>query len=109
MSKEDNYDSKEGGRSSSRSSIPDAVEVANLQEGYNQTYVILRNDLDTDEKMAQPRDSTVHDVFFRCGNWCYKGPIDFLGMSLDLQSLPTIIPCLQRQQASLRYYCTSKR
>lgn len=74
-------------------------------EGYNQTYVILSAPVDTDSKLYA--DS--HEVFFRCGNWCYKGYIQFGGLSISTNDLPTLIPALQRQQGSLRYYCNSKR
>ena len=51
---------------------------------------------------------TDREVFFRCGNWCYKGLIQFNDLQVSTADLPLLIPVLQRQQASLRYYCNSK-
>ena len=89
---------------------PGAKEVAISGEGYNQTYIILKHD--EIERMpgakAAADSDSVHDVFFRCGNWCYRGPIQFNGMQLGTADLPIIIPNLQKQQGSLRYFCNSK-
>ena len=77
-----------------------------IDEGYNQTYLIMANEkLEAESKTAEDN----HDVFFRCGNWCYKGQIQFGGVALNTEELPVLIPLLQRQQGSLRYYCNSKR
>jgi hypothetical protein len=76
-----------------------------LDEGYNQTYLILNNDKSPEE--AKTEDN--HEVFFRCGNWCYKGQIQFGGVALSTEQLPILIPLLQKQQGSLRYYCNAKR
>ena len=84
-------------------STPSAKEA--LGEGYNQTYIIMNDDKDSESKASNGN----HLVFFRCGNWCYKGPIQFNGLKLDTTSLPVLIPMLQRQQNSLKYYCTAKR
>ena len=46
-------------------------------------------------------------MFFRCGNWCYTGKVQFPGMEMTIAELPAIIPSLQKQQSSLRYYCTA--
>ncbi len=91
---------------------PSAKEVISVSsEGYNQTYIILKKDetgrMPGGSKAAGPQDS-VHDVFFRCGNWCYRGPIQFNGMVLGTEDLPIIIPNLQKQQGSLRYFCNAK-
>jgi hypothetical protein len=100
---------------------PSAVDASNasLRHGYNQTYVILKNG-----SAAPPRERDAkggegdvetgldnpgpNEVFFRCGNWCYKGEVDFMGLDLGLHGVPALIPCLQRQQGSLRYFCTVK-
>ena len=74
-------------------------------EGYNQTYIIMSRSSDNESKLY----ADAHEVFFRCGNWCYKGFIQFGGLALSVADLPTLIPTLQRQQGSLRYYCNSKR
>lgn len=91
---DDDFDAKQ---------IPTAKKVS-LQEGYNQTYVIYKSS-SADAKGANP----FHDVFFRCGNWCYKGPIEFGSLHIGIDDLPVIIPTLQRQQSSLRYFCPSSR
>lgn len=71
-----------------------------LNEGYNQTYIILSENLSP--------HSDGHEVLFRCGNWCYRGLVQFNGLEINTEQLPILIPTLQRQQGSLRYYCTSK-
>mmetsp|Transcript_12180 Transcript_12180/g.18401 ORF Transcript_12180/g.18401 Transcript_12180/m.18401 type:complete len:666 (-) Transcript_12180:254-2251(-) len=81
--------------------VPSATAVS-MREGYNQTYVIYPS-AEQDEKDA----FNMNEVFFRCGNWCYKGPIDFSGTTIGTADLPIIIPTLQRQQGSLRYYCNT--
>lgn len=111
MSKE--VDSGDHKHSRAAPSATDA-STASLRNGYNQTYVIMKNsasggnsreskDMDDIEANAGP-----NEVFFRCGNWCYKGPVDFMGLDLGLHGLPALIPCLQRQQGSLKYFCTAK-
>jgi hypothetical protein len=97
---------------SGREDAPTAKEVSISGEGYSQTYIILKKDETSrmpggGAKAAGYGDS-VHDVFFRCGNWCYRGPIQFNGMELGTADLPIIIPNLQKQQGSLRYFCNSK-
>eukprot|EP01041_Mallomonas_annulata_P007152 gene7152-14565_t len=81
-----------------------SAKAAYMGEGYNQTYIIMNNGGDVE---AKPSNGN-HNVFFRCGNWCYRGPIQFNGLKMDTSTLPVLIPMLQRQQSSLRYYCTSK-
>lgn len=73
-----------------------------LGEGYNQTYIIMAN---TDTKKQQDDN----DVLFRCGNWCYKGKVQFSGLRFCPTDVPVLVPTLQRQQGSLRYYCNAKR
>ena len=92
---------------------PSASEasVASLRHGYNQTYVILKKALSGGERESKDSGndiSAANEVFFRCGNWCYRGDVDFMGLDLGLHGVPALIPCLQRQQASLKYYCTAK-
>lgn len=83
----------------------DPPSAKSLDEGYNQTYVIM--DQNTQDPDMKASDGT--EVFFRCGNWCYKGQIQFAGLKMGTEDLPVIIPTLQRQQGSLRYYCNAKR
>lgn len=70
-----------------------------LDGGYNQTYIIMNK---------EPGNEG-HEVFFRCGNWCYLGQIQFGGLKLATASLPVVIPALQKQQGSLRYFCGSSK
>ena len=39
-------------------------------------------------------------MFFRCGNWCYKGRIQFNGLNISTADLPILIPALQKQQGN---------
>mmetsp|Transcript_32439 Transcript_32439/g.30933 ORF Transcript_32439/g.30933 Transcript_32439/m.30933 type:complete len:747 (+) Transcript_32439:226-2466(+) len=82
-------------------SIP-KPSAKSLDDGYNQTYVIMKNKHDDEKKAEQD-----NDVFFRCGNWCYMGQIQFNGLKIGTTDLPVLIPTLQKQQGSLRYYCNS--
>jgi hypothetical protein len=93
---EDDSDVKGGPQS-----IPKPTAKA-LDDGYNQTYVIMKNG--SDEEKSSEEDN---QVFFRCGNWCYKGQIQFNGLKIGISDLPVLIPTLQRQQGSLQYYCSS--
>mmetsp|Transcript_40824 Transcript_40824/g.41690 ORF Transcript_40824/g.41690 Transcript_40824/m.41690 type:complete len:663 (+) Transcript_40824:164-2152(+) len=81
-----------------------SAKSAYMGEGYNQTYIIMGNQSDGESKSSNGN----HNVFFRCGNWCYRGPIQFNGLKVDTSSLPVLVPMLQRQQNSLKYYCTAK-
>lgn len=92
---------------------PSASEASNdsLRHGYNQTYIILKNNknsAEAKESIDSGGSGGCNEVFFRCGNWCYKGPVDFMGLDLGLHGLPALIPCLQRQQSNLKYFCTAK-
>lgn len=80
---------------SDESSAPSSAVVA-LRHGYNQTYVVRAS------------TSSLHDVLFRCGNWCYTGTVDLGSASLELADLPVVIPALQKQQGSLQYLCEWK-
>lgn len=71
--------------------------------GYNQTYIVLKSGTESGFKS----DSDGREVLFRCGNWCYAGQIQFGNLVMGLVDLPIIIPTLQKQQGSLRYYCNS--
>ena len=82
-------------------SIPKSSAKA-LDDGYNQTYVIMKNQ-HADAKKSEED----HAVFFRCGNWCYMGQIQFNGLKIGTSDLSLLIPTLQKQQGSLRYYCSS--
>lgn len=71
-----------------------APSVRSLQSitggGYNQTYLIMK-----------PRgDESLREVFFRCGNWCYKGDIEFFNLGITVAELPSLIPTLQRSRSN---------
>ncbi|ETI56696.1 hypothetical protein F441_00850 [Phytophthora nicotianae CJ01A1] len=71
-------------------------EVVALRDGYNQTYIVRSS------------KDNLHEVLFRCGNWCYSGKVDLGSADLELADLPVVVPALQKQQASLQYLCEWK-
>ncbi|KAG3114786.1 hypothetical protein PI124_g6446 [Phytophthora idaei] len=71
-------------------------EVVALRDGYNQTYIVRSS------------KNNLHEVLFRCGNWCYSGKVDLGSADLELVDLPVVVPALQKQQASLQYLCEWK-
>lgn len=77
------------------SGVPRSNVVA-LRHGYNQTYIMRSS------------KTNLHDVLFRCGNWCYSGKVDLGSASVELADLPVVIPALQKQQGSLQYLCEWK-
>ena len=81
---------------------PSAKTVA-ISGGYEQTYIILKNN----DCEAKGSEGAINEVLFRCGNWCYRGKVQFNGLRMETQDIPTIIPTLQKQQGTLRYYCNS--
>lgn len=92
---------------------PTAHEAGIALGGYSQTYVILKGsekcNSSDESKESKSDGSDQNEVFFRCGNWCYKGVIQRSGLNLDISDLPVLIPTLQRQQGSLRYFCNANR
>eukprot|EP01038_Epipyxis_sp_PR26KG_P013016 gene13016-17448_t len=103
-------------------SYDEAPSIKALDDGYNQTYLVMKQDYEKNNPAVSNDDKSIsdvtsnvsssqtdgHEVFFRCGNWCYKGLIQFNGLKVGTEDLPVLIPTLQRQQGSLRYYCNSK-
>jgi hypothetical protein len=87
----------------------EAPSVKALDEGYNQTYVIMTNSSNDEKASSSSAANDSNDVFFKCGNWCYKGLIQFGGLDLKIDEVPILIPLLQKQQGSLRYYCNANR
>ena len=84
------------------SSAPRA-DSKDLQAGaYSQCYIIMK--AAKEDKKSEQQDN---DVFFKCGLWCYCGLVQFPGIDLSTAELPLIIPSLQKQQSSLRYFCNS--
>lgn len=71
-------------------------EVVALRDGYIQTYIVRSS------------KNNLHEVLFRCGNWCYSGKVDLGSADLELADLPVVVPALQKQQASLQYLCEWK-
>lgn len=94
---EDDSDVKGGPQS-----IPQPSAKA-LDDGYNQTYVIMKTSASEDKNSDEDIP-----VFFRCGNWCYKGNIQFPGLTIGISDLTVLIPTLQKQQGSLQYFCSAK-
>ena len=72
---------------------------------YAQTYVVMKDE--AAGRGAEAKKSEGQEVLFACGNWCYRGQIQFNNLKMNLSELPILIPTLQRQQASLRYFCNS--
>ncbi|OQS05805.1 hypothetical protein THRCLA_02118 [Thraustotheca clavata] len=79
--------------------VPDAPspDIVALRDGYNQTYII------------QSSKTNLHEVLFRCGNWCYTGKVDLGDSEVALADLPVVIPALQKQQGSLQFLCEWKQ
>ena len=73
---------------------------------YAQTYVVMKDEAAAG-RGAEAKKSEGQEVLFACGNWCYRGQIQFNNLKMNLSELPILIPTLQRQQASLRYFCNS--
>ncbi|KAH9109072.1 hypothetical protein AeMF1_015813 [Aphanomyces euteiches] len=92
-------EAKRGGDSDDEDAAPDAPspDVIALRDGYNQTYII------------QSSKTHLHDVLFRCGNWCYTGKVDLGDSEITLGDLPLVIPALQKQQGSLQFLCEWKQ
>lgn len=96
----------ENSRRGGSANAPLATSLMGASGGYNQTYIVMKKKGDDgDSKFA----ADGHEVFFRCGNWCYKGRIQFNGLKISTSDLPVIIPTLQKQQGSLRYFCNANR
>lgn len=70
------------------------------EKSYSQTYVILDN-----KKKAEGYEG--NESLFKCGQWCYRGTVQFNGLKVVLKELPVLIAALQKQQGTLRYYCNS--
>lgn len=69
---------------------------------YGQTYII---------RAASPErgHDTKREVLFKCGNWCYEGSVELSESVEGVDSLPYIIPELQRQQGRLGFYCSANK
>ena len=85
---------------------PPRADAKDLHAGaYTQVYVVMK--ATNGDNKTNDLDNLDNEVFFRCGNWCYTGMVQFPGMEMTIAELPAIIPSLQKQQSSLRYYCTA--
>jgi hypothetical protein len=96
--------------SSKLTSSEDAPQSAAkaIVEGYNQTYIIMKNQpQSSDAKTSSFAEG--REVLFRCGNWCYHGYVQFGHLQLTTSDLPLVIPTLQKQQGQLLYYCLAAR
>lgn len=80
-----------------------SVKALSTAGGYSQVYVI--HSPEKEAKDADPGDT--REVLFRCGNWAYRGKIQFNGLKISTPELPLLIPILQKQQGSLRYFCNA--
>ena len=72
--------------------------------GYEQLYIIFKAaPIDTEAKRHEG-----NEVMFLCGKWCYTGIAHFDDTKqLTVNEIPILIPSLQRQQSSLKYFCNS--
>lgn len=93
-------DRKLEGKDAQDDEAPSAKSVS-IIGGYEQIYIILKSEI---SNSAKAEEST-NEVLFRCGNWCYRGMIQFNGIKINTPDLPVLIPALQKQQRALRYYC----
>ena len=75
-----------------------AQKHAAPSEGYNQTYIVRA------AEGGASAASSIREVFFRCGNYCYSGRVD-LGVrgTIGLSVLPRTVARLQSQQGLLSY------
>ena len=78
------------------------VRALSTAGGYSQVYLVH-----TPSNSDSKDESDSHEVLFRCGNWMYIGRIQFGALRLTTSDLPILVPALQKQQGSLRYYCHS--
>ena len=78
---------------------PSTADLLSSSWGYSQVYVVRTQDSDVKEEL----DS--HEVAFRCGNWMYVGRVQLSPLKLTSADVPVLIPALQKQQGSLRYFC----
>jgi len=89
------------------SSSKDAQPLSELmqEKHYKQTYIILAPKKDAGCSTRPELEG--NEVLFCCGNWAYRGHVQFNGLKLNLKELPILIASLQKQQGTLRYYCNS--
>jgi len=85
---------------------PPSARVLSTAGGYSQIYIVRGEDLGRSDSKANEENES-HEVFFRCGNWSYVGRIQFGQLKMCTSDLPVLVPALQKQQGSLRYYCHS--
>jgi hypothetical protein len=71
--------------------------------GYQQIYIVKRKTSDA------PRH---HEAFFKCGNWCYDGFVDFdflEGKEMTMADLANVPFALQKHQDELSFLCVADR
>lgn len=81
-----------------------SAKALSPEMGYTQVYAVKDHNLDDKDC-----DGNSYEVLFRCGNWCYKGQIQFNDIEVTTSEIPVIIPVLQKQQGSLRYFCHAEK
>jgi hypothetical protein len=89
---------------------PPSAQLLSTKMSYSQVYLIHSKDQTArrESKGSAVDDDNVYETMFRCGNWAYVGRIQFGNLRLTTSDLPILIPALQKQQGSLRYYCNSQ-
>ncbi len=100
----DSKDAKDGHVAPGLTESKDGTSIF-TDASYAQTYLVMRDK--SKGKGAEAKSSEGNEVLFACGNWCYRGQIQFNNLKIVLSELPILIPTLQRQQSSLRYFCNS--
>jgi len=86
-------------------SLSDSKDSFDLfsEKCYSQMYIVMKaSPLDPEAKRSDG-----NEVLFSCGNWSYRGLVQFDEVPLRVSELPRIIPTLQKQQSNLRYFCQS--
>lgn len=81
-----------------------SAKALSPEMGYTQVYAVKDHNMDDKDC-----DGNSYEVLFRCGNWCYKGQIQFNDIEVTTSEIPVIIPVLQKQQGSLRYFCHAEK
>jgi hypothetical protein len=101
----DSKSEAKGGESPPRMASKDGESIF-ADASYAQTYLVMKDK--AAGKGAESKASEGTEVLFACGNWCYRGQIQFNNLKIVLSELPILIPTLQRQQSSLRYFCNAQ-
>ena len=76
-------DSKGSGGGEPRMQSKDGTSIFE-DASYAQTYVVLKDQ--TAGRGAEAKKSEGQEVLFACGNWCYRGQIQFNNLKMNLYS-----------------------